>query len=96
MKKYNRLWIVTLVGVLSISVYAKNQQQCEEQCYKNVDKMQYSTQSGATSKALDRCLEACAQLGSAQQEFKNCIAHAKSESDKEQCREDYRNNRPDI
>jgi len=96
MKKSSLVLIGALLSLGVVTLNAKNQRQCEDACYNKAGQMQYTTQSGATSKALDKCLDACAQLGSAQKAYKKCIANAHTQADKEACRQSYRDNRPDI
>lgn len=95
MKYLTGVFILGCAFVLTpVSVaYGDNPRSCRDRCDKQMDKLEYVTQSGAQSKQYDACMEGCQRLENLMNRFKECIKNADTESDKESCRSDYRKNR---
>ncbi|MEZ5839992.1 MAG: hypothetical protein R3D02_06060 [Hyphomicrobiales bacterium] len=73
---------------------ADSPEACRKRCEAIQDSIEHPTQSGATVNAYEACMEGCAALESAMNEFKRCIAAAKTEEAKQACRDAYMENRP--
>ena len=56
------------------------QSQCENRC----------TSSNLKGKKLQDCLDRCAKIGDCGPAFQKCTAKAKTEADKQACRDEYR------
>ena len=81
-------------AVFLLPARAMNQSGCERRCESILDSMTNPTQSGPLTRQYGRCMRACAQLGDAQDAYRDCIRHAQDSSSKARCRDAYRHNRP--
>ena len=93
-KKLSLICVGSSILLTNAYGYAENERQCLKHCEEKTDKMQYTTQSGATFNASAACQERCKKLGEVQNSYKQCIKNAHTEKEKKECRESYLGNRP--